>query len=219
MTAAPGSTRSVAAPSGTVPGPGEHHGVFDQVAVSLPVASLLHVRSKPPADQSQKSVSDFTHKIDERTASGNKPGLITQLTSAVQSLTDKADSYISSVRDDETIYQRKCRAYMISTHPRRPTSRALRATLCRRRPTRCRTPTSPWLLSRRACLRPSRRRRSRRAPGLCRLLRCPGLPGRSRFIYAHVDSRGLPLSEVAEKALLYRNEVYYMAAVKRCVRS
>lgn len=75
VTAAPGSTRSVAAPSGTVPGPGEHHGVFDQVA---------------------KSVSDFTHKIDERTASGNKPGLITQLTSAVQSLTDKADSYISS---------------------------------------------------------------------------------------------------------------------------
>lgn len=65
----------------------------------------MYARFKPPADHLQKSVSDFTHKIDERTASGNKPGLITQLTSAVQSLTDKADSYISSVRDDETIYQ------------------------------------------------------------------------------------------------------------------
>lgn len=49
------------------------------------------------ADTVQQTVADFTHKVDERTASADKPGLITQLTSAVQKVTDKADAYIGSV--------------------------------------------------------------------------------------------------------------------------
>lgn len=43
-------------------------------------------------------MADLGHKVDERTASADKPGLFTQLTSAVQKVTDKADAYIGSVR-------------------------------------------------------------------------------------------------------------------------
>jgi hypothetical protein len=106
LTPATGSTTTPASTASSV------SGMFGQVAATVQVSltPLLYHICKPAhlahttvptyrlrTDSSQNTFNQITHTIDEKTAAPTHPGIITQITNAIEKGTERVDAFLDKV--------------------------------------------------------------------------------------------------------------------------